>query len=287
LGYGVSRQLPVPYQSEPQEQAALQRLAPLFNPRVPVIGTGFADIFDRKLARTYASLLHEALIKSGLLPRVTALELRGRGGVASAATLVESHRFELRVGPDASVRLPAVWLSQGYQAMITWVADLVGHAVAQEERRVALKDIQGLVLVDELDLFLHPRWQVNLIEVLRRTFPRVQFIATTHSPMLLPGLTREELFLLTQTADGDVVITASPADPRLMTGSELYAMFFDIDKLRPTDVGELLQRYVFLANDPFRSDAAQREVLRLRDRLAAQDIQPGFDPVPRRGLDKP
>ncbi|MEZ4435299.1 MAG: AAA family ATPase [bacterium] len=52
---------------------------------------------------------------------------------------------------------------------------------------VACEDIHALVLIDELDLHLHPRWQSGFVTALKRVFPNVQFIATTHSPMVLPG----------------------------------------------------------------------------------------------------
>ena len=60
-----------------------------------------------------------------------------------------------------------------------------------------LEETPGVVLIDELDLHLHPRWQCRVIEDLRRTFPRIQFIATTHSPFLIQSLrSGEELVML-------------------------------------------------------------------------------------------
>jgi predicted ATP-binding protein involved in virulence len=54
-----------------------------------------------------------------------------------------------------------------------------------------------VVLIDELDLHLHPRWQRRVIEDLRRTFPEIQFICTTHSPFLIQSLrSGEELIML-------------------------------------------------------------------------------------------
>lgn len=69
-----------------------------------------------------------------------------------------------------------------------------------------LLETPGVVLVDELDLHLHPKWQRRVIEDLRRTFPKIQFICTTHSPFLIQTLrSSEELISL----DGD---TASSFD---------------------------------------------------------------------------
>lgn len=282
LGYGVSRQLPEPGMAERQEQLTLARLAPLFRHDAAIVATGFSDILGAKLARTFASLLREAVVKSGLLPRTQDLELRGRGGAHSASALIESHRFEMAFG-DQSVRLPGVWLSQGYQAMIAWIADLIGHVVSHAEGRVELSDIEGLVLIDELDLFVHPRWQVRLIETLRRTFPKVQFVATTHSPLLLAGLRQDELFLLHQDSRGNVSLTPAEAPPRLMTASELYAEFFDVAETHPRELDEALRRYGRLANDARRSAVEQEELGRLRSKLEVEGIQLTFEPVPRTG----
>ena len=89
--------------------------------------------------------------------------MRGRGGVKSAKQLVESHRFEFQSGSE-HIRVPATWLSQGYQATISWVADLVGQMFWDADEEVDLSEMEGLVLIDELDLHLHPLWQVGLVQ---------------------------------------------------------------------------------------------------------------------------
>lgn len=138
-----------------------------------------------------------------------------------------------------------------------------------------------MVLIDELDLHLHPSWQVKLISALKKAFPRVQFVATTHSPMLLPELERDEVLRLRQRDDGDVRVEAPDLSPALMTGSEIYEIFFGIDRLYPNDLGEALQRYGYLAGNPTRSDEEEAELTALREKLRANDLDPGWEPVPR------
>jgi predicted ATP-binding protein involved in virulence len=60
----------------------------------------------------------------------------------------------------------------------------------------ALAETPGVVLIDELDLHLHPTWQRHLVEDLRNTFPRIQFIATSHSPFVIQTLRPGELIIL-------------------------------------------------------------------------------------------
>jgi len=228
-GYGTARSLPLPRSIEGIVTASTERLASLFD-RGRIVGTGFADLLKSKQVREYAVAVQHALLdQPGVLPAITGLELRGKGGVKSAKQLVESHRFDFLAGNE-KVRIPATWLSHGYQATISWISDLVGQMFWDAQEGVSLDQMEGLVLIDELDLHLHPLWQVGLIRALKRTFPRVQFVATTHSPMLLPGLERDEIWHL-RLEEGHVKVKMFDQSPALMTGSELYQTFFGIDRL--------------------------------------------------------
>jgi predicted ATP-binding protein involved in virulence len=146
---------------------------------------------------------------------------------------------------------------------------------------IPLGEMEGLVLIDEIDLHLHPKWQLGLIPTLKRVFPRLQFIVTTHSPMVLPGLSREEVVILGTDEGGNVVAQESPESPALLTGSEIYRTFFGIDRLHPSNLGADLQRYSFLIADPLRSDEEDKEMHDIRERLAAAGVDPGWEPVPR------
>jgi predicted ATP-binding protein involved in virulence len=90
-------------------------------------------------------------------------------------------------------------LSDGQRCMLAMVGD-IAHKAAKLNPHLGSKVLQettGVVLIDELDLHLHPRWQRRVIEDLRRTFPKIQFICTTHSPFLIQSLrSGEELIML-------------------------------------------------------------------------------------------
>lgn len=278
-GYGVHRQLPVALSTPPVTDPVLSRLGPLFD-KSQIVGTGFADQLEPDLAREYARLLSRAFVREGILPRVANLVLSGRGGVTAARTLVEANRFAMRIG-NRNHRLPATWLSQGYQASIAWIADLVGQIVLQSNRAVPLAEMEGLVLIDELDLFLHPTWQVRLVETLKRAFPRMQFVATTHSPMVLPGLSRDEVVILQDDERGNVVACPARESPKLLTGSEIYSLFFGMNELYPRAEARALERYTFLSADPERTDEEERELQAARDLLLAAGIDLGPPPVRR------
>jgi hypothetical protein len=261
--------------------AGADRFAP-----VQLIGTGFADLLAKPQAREYAKSLKRALLEQAeLLPNVRDLELGGRSGVTKAEDLVKKHRFSYSVGGKAH-KLPATWLSHGYQSTIAWIADLVGHVMWEADKQpVPAEEMEGLVLVDELDLHLHPRWQVGLVQALKRTFPRLQFIVTTHSPMLLPGLEADEVVRLTQDEEGNVVWRAPGRSPKLMTGSDLYETFFELPGTYPEDLAAALRTYTNLAADPDRDDEEEAALSRAHALLRDAGIDLEWEPRPRRADD--
>lgn len=77
--------------------------------------------------------------------------------------------------------------SDGYKIVIAMVADIASRMA---EANPNLEDpllSTGIILIDEADLHLHPTWQMKILRTLHETFPHIQFIVTTHSPVLLLG----------------------------------------------------------------------------------------------------
>lgn len=94
-------------------------------------------------------------------------------------------------------------LSDGYRNIVAIAADLAVKAAMLNPQLadMALEFTPGIVLIDELDLHLHPKWQRRIIHDLRRTFPRIQFICTTHSPQLIGQAKPEEIIVLDTGSD--------------------------------------------------------------------------------------
>jgi predicted ATP-binding protein involved in virulence len=90
------------------------------------------------------------------------------------------------------------YLSDGQRIMLLLVGDLAKRAITLNPHlgKEALKLTPGVVSIDELDLHLHPKWQRRVIHDLKRTFPLVQFIATTHSPQLVGEALPHEIRIL-------------------------------------------------------------------------------------------
>ena len=86
------------------------------------------------------------------------------------------------------VPLPYQSLSDGFRTLIGFIADLLYHLAQVAPPKVDLTSLHGVVLIDELDLSLHPMWQRTIVGSLAAAFPNLQFFITTHSPILTGGL---------------------------------------------------------------------------------------------------
>ena len=91
--------------------------------------------------------------------------------------------------------LPFNMLSDGVRNMIGMVADIAYRCVTLNPQfdGEAVRLTPGIVLIDEIDLHLHPKWQRRVVEDLKRTFPKIQFFATTHSEHIIQSLRDGEL----------------------------------------------------------------------------------------------
>jgi len=84
--------------------------------------------------------------------------------------------------------VPFQSLSDGYRAFVGWVADLLHHVCFGCPPARKLVESRGIVLVDEIDLHLHPKWQMQVIRTVARALPRMQFVFTSHSPLVAGSL---------------------------------------------------------------------------------------------------
>lgn len=114
--------------------------------------------------------------------------------------------------PDSTPEwVPLYYLSDGLRTMAGTVAEIAyrcvtlnGHLGAE-----AVRASKGLVLIDELDMHLHPNWQRHVVADLKKAFPNLQFVVTTHSPFIVQSLEASELINLDFE---DPVMPSAPKD---------------------------------------------------------------------------
>lgn len=100
--------------------------------------------------------------------------------------------------------LPLSFLSDGVRNMVAFAGDLAHRCIRLNPHlgEQAAKLTAGVVLIDEVDMHLHPRWQQLVVASLQEAFPRIQFVLTTHSPHVLTTVKRESIRILARNDVG-------------------------------------------------------------------------------------
>jgi len=123
--------------------------------------------------------------------------------------------LEIR-GPWGSQPLRS--LSDGYRSTAQWVLDFLGWAI-YAGRLAHDGDVGGILIVDELEQHLHPRWQRHIVQRLRRQSPNTQIFASTHTPLAAAGTADVDgARLLRLRTEPDGKITALELDPHSLDG---------------------------------------------------------------------
>lgn len=86
------------------------------------------------------------------------------------------------------VKVPFPALSDGYRAYLGWIGDLLYHICVTTPSGKRLDENHGLVMVDEIDLHLHPQWQMTVLAQIAGALKNIQFIVTSHSPLVVGSL---------------------------------------------------------------------------------------------------
>lgn len=164
-------------------------------------------------------------------------------------------------------RLPFHLLSDGVRGMLLLVADLAWRAATLNPHRgaEAAQLAEGVVLIDEIDLALHPRWQLHAVRDLQRAFPKLQFVATTHSPLVLAGAEGARVLEL----EGDRVSVREH-----VYGKDSNAVLTDVmdGVARPQEISDKLEKAAALI-DADDVDAARRAIAALEKILGQDDTE--------------
>ena len=176
----------------------------------------------------------------------------------------------LRIDGPWGTYVTARGLGDGYTATLAWICDLLGwYFIAT--RGESNGHVRGVVLLDEMEQHLHPLWQREMIGLLSKEFPHVQFIASTHAPLTVIGSAalRDEccqLVLFEHTTDG-VQIKGGLRPPRGRRADQVLTSYlFGLPWTTSDDVVKKIEQY----------DQLQRRLMRTKDGevpVAAEDIQ--------------
>jgi predicted ATP-binding protein involved in virulence len=185
-------------------------------------------------------------------------------------------RFDASSGfkpaPKVEFETPYGWvplrqLGYGYRTMIAWVVDFAARMVERYPDSSDPLAEPAVVLVDEIDLHLHPKWQREVIGYLTERFPNTQFIVTSHSPLIVQAAAGANIALLKREGD-HVVIENHPETIRgWRIDQVLTSDLFGLETARPPDEEKLLLRRKELLTKPRKSKAEREELEQIEEKL--------------------
>ena len=144
--------------------------------------------YEAKTSRTSDARKQREKVKQlliDILPEVTDLRIAKTG----------------RIGRNVEVKTPFGWvriseMSLGYKSLIAWVVDFASRMYHYHQTKENPFAEPAIVLIDEIDLHLHPKWQRKILKYLTTKFPNTQFIATAHSPLIVQAALDANVVLL-------------------------------------------------------------------------------------------
>lgn len=167
----------------------------------------------------------------------------------------------------------SIWdLSHGYQTLIAWVVDFARRMFERyPESKNPLAE-PAVVLVDEIDLHLHPTWQRSLMSYLTERFPNTQFIVTAHSPLIVQGAKDVNVVLLRRKGDHVVIENRDSESIRNWRVDQILTSdLFGLESLRPPYVEEKLAE---------RRKLLSKGKLTKKDRERIEKLEAEIGPLP-------
>ena len=131
-------------------------------------------------------------------------------------------------------------LSDGEKCLMAMIGDMARRMAIANPMRDDPLDGEGVILIDEIDLHLHPKWQREVIVNLPRVFPNCQFLISTHSPHIITHVQPESLYLLNMKKDG--LECLRPSESYGKTVERVLEDLMGLETTRPEEVGKIFRR---------------------------------------------
>jgi hypothetical protein len=235
-GYGATRRIGKTSLSDRRDMFPSASLfydtAELLNPEEWLLQADYAAI--RQTRRRIRALRRRDQIKQvllRLLPDVVDLRF--------------SQSDEETFAPSVEAKTPYGWvriqdLSLGYVTLISWIVDFASRLIDRYPSSNNPLAEPAVVLVDEIDLHLHPKWQRQLTSFLCEIFPNTQFIVTAHSPLVVQSAVDANIVLLRREGDHVVIDNNVEAVKNWRVDQVLTSDLFGLESARPPELDTAL-----------------------------------------------
>lgn len=254
LGYGSTRLLRTAEQEATDDEGGLVRLQNLFNPfaRLNDVERWVAD--PANVSSDRFKDMADALMDLLQLDRAVAKVFRRNGHVR----INHGDRTE--------------WLgelSDGYASVVALALDIMMVLSSLWTGEGSIRNAEGVVLLDEIGVHLHPRWQMEIVSRLRKVFPSLQFITTTHQPLCLQGLGEGEVVLMDRDPNKEIFILADLPSPSDLRAEQLLTSpFFGLHTTISPELDLLFTEYYSLLARPTLNSKEKRRLAKLKADLS-------------------
>jgi predicted ATP-binding protein involved in virulence len=157
---------------------------------------------------------------------------------------IEQKQKSLAVKHPDYGQLPLSALSDGVRNMIALIADIAQRCARLNPhlREAAAQQTPGVLLIDEVDMHLHPGWQQQVVDLLRKAFPALQMIVSTHSPHVLSTVDKESIRVI-RLQDGRGVLETPTLQTRGVENAGVLANIMGVDPIPHVEEAQWLSNY--------------------------------------------
>jgi len=173
-------------------------------------------------------------------------------------------------------------LSAGQKMMVGLIADIAIKIVTQnasfliekldissQELPLILQQTSGLVLIDEIDVHLHPKWQRQVVDDLTRTFPSIQFVCTSHSPLVIGEVEATCIRVLERDEETGKVISTIPLESYGLDANRILEEQMGSSERNQEVADELHALFILIDDENF--DAAHQSIINLTEKLGPSE----------------
>ena len=198
-------------------------------------------------------------------------------GVSDPRIRLRPLRFAVSMESEAGkpAELALDQLSGGYRIVLALAADLARRMAQGNPHLDDPLESEAVVLIDEVDLHLHPQWQQRILVDLRRTFPNTQFIVSTHSPQVLTTVMPKHIVELFREEDGSVFAGPPASATYGAEAGDVLSSIMRVDERPDNDFKIALDRYRRLVSSGDGESSKARDIRKQLERMSPHD--PAFD----------
>lgn len=238
LGYGSNRN--IKYQEEKPNNVKLQAIATLF---------GENDYLKHiRRLNTYLLLdLHFDAIKDLINEVFRKADINNQVRLEQYSdSNAEFKTFYFATPTNTDDLIPLEALSDGFKATFVWLFDMVMRIVENLGNIYNRHNVNGVIIIDEIDLHIHPRWQRSILPTLCDLFPKIQFIVTTHSDLVAQSVDSKYIQKLILNENDSTVSRISAKYGQGSSSNFIYDDVFDVKETFDVETESELQEFMTL-----------------------------------------